>query len=48
MESTPDTLNYMIGGYIFFTVVIIAYVASLIARWNNLKREELTLKQLEK
>ncbi len=48
MESTPDTLNYMIGGYIFFTVVIIVYVASLIARWNNLKREELTLKELEK
>ncbi len=48
MEPTPDTVNYMIGGYILFTVVMVAYVASLIARWNNLKREELTLKELEK
>jgi len=48
MEPTPDTVNYMIGGYILFTVVISAYVASLVMRWNNLKREELTLKELEK
>ena len=48
MEPTPDTINYMIGGYILFTVVMVAYVASLIVRWNNLKREELTLKELEK
>ena len=48
MEPTPDTINYMIGGYILFTVVMVAYVASLIVRWNNLKQEELTLKELEK
>ena len=48
MEPTPDTINYMIGGYILFTVVIAAYVASLVMRWNNLKREEIALKELEK
>lgn len=48
MEPTPDTINYMLGGYLLFTVVMVAYVASLIVRWNNLKREELTLKELEK
>jgi hypothetical protein len=48
MEVTPDTVNYMVGGYIVFSVVMVAYVISLIIRWNNLKREELTLKELEK
>lgn len=48
MEPTPDTVNYMIGGYIVFSVVMIGYIASLIIRWNTLKREEITLKELEK
>ncbi len=48
MEPTPDTINYMIGGHILFAVVMIAYVASLIMRWNNLKREESALNELEK
>jgi hypothetical protein len=48
MEPTPDTVNYMIGGYIVFSVVMVAYVISLVIRWNTLKREELTLKGLEK
>jgi len=48
MEPTPDTLNYMIGGHIAFAVVMIAYVASLVMRWNNLKREEIALNELEK
>jgi NADH:ubiquinone oxidoreductase subunit 4 (subunit M) len=48
MEVTPDTINYMIGGHILFAVVMIVYVASLALRWNNLKREEVALKELEK
>lgn len=48
MESTPDTLNYMIGGYIVFTVVMVAYLVSLVSRWNNLKREEQSLKEIDK
>jgi hypothetical protein len=48
MEATPDTVNYMLGGYIFFTVVMLAYVISLYLRWNNLKQEETALNSLEK
>ena len=48
MEATPDTVNYMIAGYVVFSVVMIVYVASLIVRWNNLRQEELALKELEK
>ncbi len=48
MEPTPDTLNYMIGGYVVFTVVMVAYLVSLVTRWNNLKREEQSLKEIDK
>lgn len=48
MEPTPDTVNYMIAGHVVFAIVIIAYVASLVLRWNNLKREEDALKELDK
>lgn len=48
MEPTPDTVNYMIGGYIVFTVVMVLYVISLFMRWNSLKNDEQTLKALEK
>jgi hypothetical protein len=40
MNTTPDTLNYMIGGYVVFAVVMTAYIVSLFSRWNNLKREQ--------
>jgi hypothetical protein len=39
METTPDTLNYMIVGYIAFTVIMAAYLASLYKRWRNLQDE---------
>lgn len=48
MEPTPDTVNYMIAGHVVFAIVMIAYVASLITRWNNLRNEEQALKELEK
>ena len=47
MEATPDTVSYMIGGYVVFTVVMAAYLASLVIRWSNLKREEQALRDLE-
>ncbi|MCS6993077.1 MAG: hypothetical protein N2117_07400 [Anaerolineales bacterium] len=47
METTPDTLNYMIAGHIVFAVVLIGYVISLVVRWQNLRREEQTLQELE-
>ncbi len=48
MEATPDTLNYMIGGYIVFTVVMVIYLVSLFVRWNGLKREQEMLDELKK
>ncbi|GAB4493741.1 MAG: hypothetical protein Fur0016_30110 [Anaerolineales bacterium] len=48
MEPTPDTVNYMIAGYVVFAVVMLVYIVSLVVRWNNLKREEQTLQDLEK
>ena len=48
MNATPDTLNYMVGGYIVFAVVMSVYVFSLISRWNNLKREKQILDEIEK
>jgi len=39
MDATPDTLNYMIAGYVVFTVIMATYLASLYLRWRNLERE---------
>jgi len=48
MDVTPDTMNYMISGYVIFAVVMLVYVASLVSRWNNLKREKQILDEIEK
>lgn len=48
MENTPDTFNYMILGYVVFTIVMLAYLASLYKRWHNLKRELHVLDEIAK
>jgi hypothetical protein len=48
MDATPDTLNYMIAGYAVFAVVMLLYIASLVARLNNLKSEKQMLDEIEK
>jgi hypothetical protein len=40
MNSTINTLNYFIAGYIVIFGSIIGYVVSLFVRWKNLKQEE--------
>jgi len=40
MNSTIDTLNYFIAGYIVIFGSIIGYIVSLFIRWKNLKQEE--------
>ncbi len=47
MEATPDTLNYMVSGYVVFAVVMLVYIVSLVSRWNNLKREKKILEEIE-
>ena len=48
MSITPETTNYMIAGYAVFFAVTTFYVASLVLRWRNLKRDFLTLEELGK
>jgi hypothetical protein len=48
MDATPDTINYMVGGYVVFAVVMLVYIASLISRWNNLSREMQIIDEIEK
>ena len=35
----PDTLDYMIAGYVVLTVVISAYVISIALRWKRAAAE---------
>ena len=47
MNATPDTLSYMISGYVIFAIVMVTYLGSLFSRWNNLKREQQMLEEIE-
>jgi hypothetical protein len=47
MDAAVDTLNYMIGGYVVFAVVMVIYIVSLISRWNNLKAEQQMLGEIK-
>ncbi len=44
--QTPDTSGYMIAGYVIFVVLPILFIASLIYRQRNLKRDEETMQSL--
>jgi hypothetical protein len=48
MEATPNTVNYMIGGYVVFAVVLAIYIASLYSRWRSLQNEQKMLNEMEK
>ncbi len=48
MDATPDTLNYMIAGYVVFAVIMSAYLVSLYKRWSDLKKELQLLDESEK
>jgi hypothetical protein len=45
--DTPETSGYMIMGYTVAIALPLLFIASLIYRYRNLKRDEETLKQLE-
>ena len=42
---TPDTVDYMIAGYVVITVGIGIYIASLALRWRKAAREYQLLKK---
>ena len=48
MDTTPDTINYMIAGYTVFSLVMVSYLASLYTRWRKLEREQQTLDEIVK
>jgi hypothetical protein len=48
MSITPETTNYMIGGFAAFFIVFGVYLTSLVVRWNKLMRDQETLAELEK
>jgi hypothetical protein len=48
MESIPNTVNYMVGGYAVFAVVMAIYIASLYSRWRSLQNEQKMLDEMEK
>ncbi len=48
MENFQLSMDFMIGGYIVFAVVSLAYVASLILRWKNSMRDLEMFKDLAK
>ncbi len=46
-DVTPDTSAYMYAGYAVIFGVLIIYLASLVIRQRNLKRDAEFLKELE-
>ena len=40
MNEIPDTLNYMIAGYVLFAAGILGYIASLTFRWKKIIRQK--------
>jgi len=47
MDGTPNTLNYMVSGYVIFAVIMLVYIVSLVSRWNNLRREKQMLEEIK-
>jgi len=47
LQTTPNTNNYMIGGYAVFFMVMVIYLASLVLRYRNMQRDLATLEELE-
>jgi hypothetical protein len=43
----PDTVDYMIAGYVVISVMLIGYILSLFLRWRKALREFLILKDDE-
>ena len=45
-ETTPDTLGYLILGLIVATVIMVAFIGSMVVRFRNLQRDVEVLEQL--
>jgi len=48
MIEFATSIKYMLAGYAVILVVLALYLASLIIRWRNLKRDFQTFKEIRK
>lgn len=46
-QTTPDTLNYFIAGYVVFFGVMLLYLVSFFLRFKNLKADLEVLQEIE-
>ena len=44
----PDTVNYMIAGYLVVVVMIIGYISNLILRWRKTAQKVEVLRKEQK
>ena len=47
MDAPADTLNYMLAGYGVIFGLMAVYIASLIVRWRNMRKDETLLNELD-
>jgi len=45
--TTPDTVSYLVLGYLVVSVVGLGYVATLFIRWQRLRRDRTLLRRLQ-
>jgi len=48
MNATPNSISYMIAGYIVFAVVMAVYLVSLVLRFRSRHKDLDNLQELEK
>jgi hypothetical protein len=48
MDTTPNTVNFMIIGFVVIYGVMAVYLGSLVVRFRSLRQDEKTLDELEK
>jgi hypothetical protein len=46
-QMPPDTVKYMIDGYVVIFSVMAIYLISLFLRWRNLQRDLRTLEEMQ-
>lgn len=43
--QTPDTVGYMLAGYIVFVTLPVLFILSLLYRYRNLRQDEAAVKE---
>jgi hypothetical protein len=45
--DTPNTISYLLAGYVIFSAIFFGYLVYLWLRWKNLQAEEKNLQEFE-